>query len=70
MLPMKMHLINDYIAAIFLAVSPWLFGFADESRNVWMPHLFAGLAVLLLSLMTEKEPRRREVGVRQTASHA
>ena len=56
--PMKMHLMNDYVASIFLAVSPWLFGFSNQAANVWMPHLIVGIAVFVLSLMTETEPRR------------
>jgi hypothetical protein len=56
-LPMKVHLMNDYIASIFLALSPWLFGFANQAGNAWMPHLIIGVAVFLLSLMTQKEPR-------------
>src|SRR3954466_11968256 len=35
-LPMKVHLINDYIASLFLALSPWLFRFATQAKNVWM----------------------------------
>ncbi|HEV3410400.1 MAG TPA: hypothetical protein VG095_08900, partial [Chthoniobacterales bacterium] len=38
LLPMPMHLMMDYIVAIFLAASPWLFGFAHGPRNQWMPH--------------------------------
>ena len=56
-LPMKMHLMNDYIASIFLAVSPWLFGFADGPANQWMPHLIVGIIVFVATLMTESEPR-------------
>ncbi|HEX8279925.1 MAG TPA: SPW repeat protein [Chthoniobacterales bacterium] len=58
-LPMKMHVMNDLIASAFLAVSPWLFGFADEKTNAWMPHLVVGIAVFVLSLMTQTEPRMR-----------
>jgi hypothetical protein len=54
---MRAHLMNDYLASIFLALSPWLFGFADMSANVWMPHLIAGVSIFLFSLLTEKEPR-------------
>ncbi len=56
-LPMKMHLMNDYIASIFLAVSPWLFGFADGPSNQWMPHLIVGIIVFVATLMTQSEPR-------------
>ena len=57
MLPMKMHLMNDYIASLFLAVSPWVFGFSDEPDYVWMPHLVVGLLVFGLTLLTETTPR-------------
>lgn len=70
MLPMKVHLMNDYIASIFLALSPWLFGFVDQPRNAWMPHLIVGITVLLLSLMTEKDPRRHEVSDLHRHHHA
>jgi hypothetical protein len=56
-LPMKVHLMNDYIASLFLAASPWLFGFADQPSNVWMPHVVVGVMVFLLTLMTQSEPR-------------
>ena len=53
--PMKMHLLMDYAASLFLAASPFLFGFADEPANVWMPHLIVGLGYFAISLMTESE---------------
>ncbi|HEX8342782.1 MAG TPA: hypothetical protein VF624_17900 [Tepidisphaeraceae bacterium] len=56
-LPMKAHLMNDYIAAIFLAVSPFLFGFYDAPRNVWLPHVVVGIGVFILTLLTQTEPR-------------
>ena len=58
MLPMKMHLMNDYIAAVFLAASPFLFGFYNEAYTVWLPHVVVGITVLLVSLATETEPRK------------
>jgi hypothetical protein len=65
-LPMKMHLMNDYIASAILALSPWLFGFSHLPANAWMPHLFAGVAIFLFTLFTEREPRfgRGDVKVR------
>jgi lysylphosphatidylglycerol synthetase-like protein (DUF2156 family) len=57
-LPMRVHLMNDYVASLFLAASPWLFGFADGPSNSWMPHLIVGILVFVLSLMTQNEPRR------------
>jgi hypothetical protein len=56
-IPMRTHLWVDYLGSLFLAASPWLFQFNHLPGNAWMPHLFAGLAVFLLSLMTEVVPR-------------
>jgi uncharacterized membrane protein YtjA (UPF0391 family) len=57
MLPMRMHLMNDYIASLFLAASPWLFGFAGGPANQWMPHLVVGVGYFFIALMTETAPR-------------
>jgi len=52
-IPMSVHLGLDVLAGLFLAISPWLFGFADR---IWWPHLvFGGLAVIIAS-MTERRP--------------
>ncbi|WP_439620694.1 SPW repeat domain-containing protein [Gemmata sp.] len=51
--PMPVHLWNDAGAGAFLAVSPWLFGFADA---VWVPHLVFGLLEVGLALCTERAP--------------
>ena len=32
--PMSVHTLFDIVAGVFLALSPWIFGFADESANV------------------------------------
>jgi len=60
-LPMKMHLMNDYVASLFLAASPWLFGFNDRPSNVWMPHVVVGILVFVLTLMTQSEPHGAHV---------
>lgn len=52
-LSMKTHLTIDVISGIFLAVSPWLFGFADE---VFWPHLIFGIAEIGAGLMTKFNP--------------
>jgi uncharacterized membrane protein len=56
-IPMRMHLTNDYILSVILAISPWLFGFANNPSNVWMPHLVVGIVSFCLTLLTEREPR-------------
>ena len=50
--PMAVHNLIDVAAGTFLALSPWLFGFANESANVWVPHLVVGLAAIFLGLTT------------------
>ena len=39
-IPMRTHLTLDIASGILLAVSPWLFGFADY---IWAPHVFFGV---------------------------
>lgn len=55
-LSMPYHLMIDMVAAIFLALSPFLFGFVDETPNAWLPHVVVGIAVILVVLFSEKQP--------------
>ena len=48
---MPVHLILDVAAGAILAVSPWIFGFADR---VFWPHLIFGLFSVLAGLTTRK----------------
>jgi uncharacterized membrane protein HdeD (DUF308 family) len=50
--PMAVHNLIDIAAGALLAASPWLFGFADESANAWLPHVIVGLAAIFLGLTT------------------
>ena len=52
--PMAVHNLIDIVAGTLLAASPWLFGFADESANVWVPHVVVGLAAIFLGLTTKQ----------------
>jgi hypothetical protein len=52
--PMAVHNVIDIVAGAALAASPWIFGFADESANVWVPHLVVGLAAVFLGLTTKQ----------------
>jgi hypothetical protein len=49
---MRTHLMLDYGAAVFLAASPWIFGFYDNAAHDWVTHVVAGLGYLLIALMT------------------
>jgi hypothetical protein len=51
-LSMSTHLTLDLVSGILLALSPWIFGFADY---VYMPHLVLGIIEIGASLMTKRE---------------
>lgn len=50
------HLIIDMVAALFLAASPFLFGFASQALNAWLPHIIVGIAVVLVVLFSKPVP--------------
>lgn len=52
-IPMPTHLMLDLGGGLLLAVSPWLFGFAD---TVWVPHLVLGVLEVGAALVTKKHP--------------
>lgn len=51
--PLSTHLTMDVIMGAFLALSPWIFGFADQI--IW-PHLLFGLFSIGAGLFTKKVP--------------
>lgn len=53
---MRTHLTIDLISGIFLAASPWVFGFADY---VYAPHLALGILEIGAALFTKREPAHR-----------
>jgi len=52
--PMAVHNLIDTAAGALLAASPWIFGFADDTANVWVPHLVVGIAAVFLGLTTKQ----------------
>ncbi|WP_057938640.1 SPW repeat protein [Algoriphagus resistens] len=50
----KTHGILDYLSVVLFVASPWIFGFANEGTAMWIP-VIIGVAVLLMSLMTDYE---------------
>jgi hypothetical protein len=52
--PMAVHNLFDIAAGAVLALSPWIFGFADEGTNAWLPHVVVGLAAIFLGLTTKQ----------------
>jgi hypothetical protein len=65
-LSMRTHLTMDLISGIFLAASPWIFGFADY---VYMPHLIMGILEIGTSLMTKRNPSHQGREHRMAHSH-
>lgn len=55
LIPWHMHRMTDFVAGLFLAASPWLFGFNKQPQNVWMPHLIVGLFIFISTLMTNTQ---------------
>jgi hypothetical protein len=55
-LSMKTHLTLDVLSGIFLAASPWIFGFNDF---VYLPHLVFGILEIGAGAMTETSARHR-----------
>ena len=52
--PMAVHNLIDIVAGALLAVSPWLFGYADEGANAWVPLVVIGVAAIFLGLTTKQ----------------
>lgn len=50
----KVHGVLDYMMAVVLMASPWLFGFADNGMQLWVP-IILGMLTIIYSLMTDYE---------------
>ena len=68
-LPLPVHLATDVVAGIVLAASPWLFGFADEGTNAWLPHLLVGLGLIAAGLLTQTHRAEGPVVTRDVRHH-
>lgn len=55
-LSMNTHLLLDMLGGLLLAVSPWMFGFADL---VYLPHVLFGVTEIIAALLTQTEPSRK-----------
>ena len=49
-IPMSVHLTLDLMSGLFIGISPWTLGFADE---VWLPHLIIGATEVLVVVLTQ-----------------
>jgi hypothetical protein len=67
-IPMRMHLATDAAVGVFLVASPWLFGFADQGVNAWLPFVAIGVGELGAAAMTSPVPDTARARGRQERS--
>jgi hypothetical protein len=65
LVPMRTHLMTDALLGIFLAISPWLFGFGDQGANAWVPFVVIGLGEIASAATTDPEPAQRRTSRRE-----
>jgi hypothetical protein len=53
-IPTRIHGFLDYLMAVLLIASPWLFGFADQRVAQWIP-IILGVGIIVYSLITRYE---------------
>lgn len=53
-IPTRIHGMLDYLIAILLVASPWIFGFSEGGAKTWLP-VILGAGVALYSLITDYE---------------
>ncbi len=53
-IPTRIHGYLDYILGALLIAAPWLFGFADNGAETWVP-VIIGASVIFYSLLTDYE---------------
>ena len=51
-LPVPAHLALDAAKGLFMALSPWLFGFAKHGTRYRLPHVLMGLADVVAAVVT------------------
>jgi len=54
-LPMPTHLAFDAAKGVFMAASPWLFGFAKNGSRYWLPHVLMGTADVVAAITSKSD---------------
>ena len=52
-LPVPAHLAFDAAKGLFMALSPWLLGFARNGTRYWLPHVLMGTADVVVAATTK-----------------
>lgn len=58
---MPYHLIVDVLASALLLASPFIFGFANQPLNVWLPHVIVGITVIIVVIFSQTQPAAKEL---------
>lgn len=58
---MPYHLIVDVAASLLLLASPFIFGFANQPLNVWLPHVIVGITVIIVVIFSQTQPAAKEL---------
>jgi hypothetical protein len=53
--PMPAHLALDAAKGVFMAASPWVFGFARNGTRYWLVHVLMGSADVLAAVATKTD---------------
>jgi hypothetical protein len=56
LMSMKAHLALDVMNGLFLAASPFIFGFKRKSIGSWLPHVLLGIGEIMTAMMTQTTP--------------
>jgi hypothetical protein len=60
--PMRVHVALDVVTGVFLLATPFLFRFADEDANVWVPHVVVGVLIAGYALVTDTSDAYQAAG--------
>jgi hypothetical protein len=55
LISMYYHMVLDVVVAVLLILSPFLFGFINETPNAWLPHVLVGIAFVVIVLFSKTE---------------
>jgi hypothetical protein len=60
--PMRVHVALDVVTGVFLLATPFLFRFADEDANKWVPHVVVGVLIAAYALVTDTSDAYQAAG--------
>lgn len=58
---MYYHMVLDIAVAVLLILSPFLFGFINETPNAWIPHVLVGITLVGVVLFSQTDTYNKTV---------